>query len=408
MNKMKNNVVAGVVRQSVAALVAFGLAFGLAACGDDSSSNPMELNGDGVEDDAGSSSSGSDNSSASEDESSSSDVVSLTGAYFATDYKSGELRWIDKDGKISGKSISFYQDSKLIANGGDLYVLERMGADNISLWDPEKLDDGAKEAVLWQVSLDDGANPTDMAFDGTKAWVALQNADSLIQVSTEDGKISKSIKTSAFSAKGETSPYVADIELRDGNLYVLMQRYTYDAENWVTTYPKGLVAVYDASSGELKDTIQLATKNPTAMSFFDGVLYVATQGEYNESYGTDADENRGIEKVDLDKKTSKLFVSGEKLGGGIYAFVSEGNVAYAAVYKSYGDVPLAKVNLESGDIKMVKDIADAEGSIAVKGGVVYVGDRSYGTETVYVVGDDKAEALEIPEGAIAPYSIVLF
>jgi hypothetical protein len=245
-------------------------------------------------------------------------------------------------------------------------------------------------------------------FDGENAWVALQNADSLVKISTVDGKVVKSVKTGKFAYEGETSPYVADIELNDGKLYVLMQRYTMDPETWATTYPKGLLAIYDASTGDLKDTVQLLKQNPTAMAFFDGAIYVASQGEYNDSYGTDADDKRGIEKVNLKDKKSELVVSGEKLGGGVYAFVADMGTAYAAVYKGYGDVPLAKIDLSAKKVERVEGIADAEGFIAANDGVVLVGDRSFEAEKAYLIKDGKANALEQPEGALAPYSVALF
>ena len=431
MKQMKNKLIAGAALAS--------LAFGLVACGDDSSSSALAA-GDETElssssnDDVSSSSVKAESSSsvakdecsssvakdessssvAKEESSSSAEEVSgssaedvVTAVVFGSDYKTGELRWVINGKKISEKSVAFFQDSKVIANGSDLYVLERMGADNITKLNPKELEEKVEKAVVWQIPLDDGANPTDVAFSGENAWIALQNADSLVRISTKDGKISKSIKTTDFAYEGETSPYVADIELNDGKLYVLMQRYMLDPATWATTYPKGLLAIYDASTGDLKDTVQLLKKNPTAMTFFDGSLYVASQGEYNAAYGTDADEERGIEKVNLAEKKSELIVSGKTLGGGIYAFAAEHGIAYAAIYKSYGDVPLAKIDLAAKTASTVEGIADAEGSLAVKGGVVYVGDRSFGAEKVFVVKDGKASAVETVEGALAPYSITL-
>lgn len=413
MKQMKNKLIAGAALAS--------LAFGLVACGDDSSSSALAA-GDDTElssssnDDASSSSVKAESSSsvAKEESSSSAEEVSsssaedvVTAVVFGSDYKTGELRWVINGKKLSEKSIAFIQDSKVIANGSDLYVLERMGADNITKLNPKELEEKVEKAVVWQIPLDDGANPTDVAFSGENAWVALQNADSLVRISTKDGKISKSIKTTDFAYEGETSPYVADIELNDGKLYVLMQRYMLDPATWATTYPKGLLAIYDASTGDLKDTVQLLKKNPAAMTFFDGSLYVASLGEYNAAYGTDADEERGIEKVNLAEKKSELIVSGKTLGGGIYAFAAEHGIAYAAIYRSYGDVPLAKIDLAAKTASTVEGIADAEGSLAVKGGVVYVGDRSSGAEKVFVVKDGKASAVETVEGALAPYSITL-
>lgn len=374
MNKIK--------KQSLAALAAFGLTFGLVACGDDSSS-----------------------SASNEPE------VSLTGVVFGSDYTTGELRWIDKDGNVSEDALEFYQDSKVIADGADLYVLEAIGADNISLIDPEKLATEGKKAVTWQVSLDDGSNPVDMAFEKNEAWVALQAADSLVKISTVDGKVLKSAKTGKFAYKGETSPYVADIELSKGNLYVLMQRYTMDPETWVTTYPKGLLAIYDASTGELKDTISLKTKNPSALAVVDGAVYVATHGEYNDAYGTDADDKRGIEKVDVSKKSSKLYISGEDLGGGIKFMAVEDGIAYVAIDMGYDEafnakVEVRKVDLSSKEVSKIEEISDASGSIAVKNGKLYAGDRS--ASKIAVWKGEKRPSIKQPKGALPPYSIALF
>lgn len=381
MNKMKKNVIASVAKQSFAALSIASLVF-LTACGDDSSSSsaPEEVE------------------------------VSVAGVVFGSDYMTGELRWIDKDGEISKKSLSFHQDSKVVTNGADLYVLERKGADNITKIDPDKLESEGKKAVVWQVSLDDDANPTDMAFDGDQAWVALQNADSLVKISTKDGKVKKSIKTGKFAYEGESSPYVADIELDDGNLYVLMQRYTQD-EKHVVTYPKGLLAIYDASNGSLKDTIQLKTKNPSALAVVDGQVFVATHGEYNSAYATDADNKRGIEKVNVSKKKSELLISGEKLGGGIVSMVVDDDIVYVNIDlgmdANYAAIQeLKKVNLSSKKVEDIDGFTDMSGSMAISEGKLYVGDR--GASAVVTWNGKKKNTIKQPKGALPPYNIALF
>lgn len=364
-------------------LASFGAAFMMQACGDDSSSS---------------------SSPAPQEE-----EVSIVGVVFGSDISTGELRWIDKEGEVSKSNLSFYQDSRVFANGSDLYVLERQGADNIVKIDPNKLESDGKKAVEWQVALDNNSNPVDMAFDGEKAWVALQDADSLVRISTEDGSITKSIKLKKFSYKGENSPYVADIELNDGNLYVLMQRYTMD-ENFVTTYPKGLLAIYDASKGSLKDTIQLKTKNPSAIAIVNGEVFVATHGEYNAGYGTDADDKRGIEKVNVDKKKSELLISGEKLDGGVAFMVAEDDVVYVSINQGYdanytAKQALKKVDLSAKKVKDIEGFSDMSGSMAIKDGKLYVGDR---TASVIRVWDGEKKKIKLPKGALAPYSIALF
>ncbi|WP_297945916.1 PQQ-binding-like beta-propeller repeat protein [uncultured Fibrobacter sp.] len=425
MNKMKKNVIASVAKQSFAALSIASLVF-MTACGDDSSSGPSstgdepELSSSSNDDEGSSSSKKKDKSSSSVEEASSSSVeessssseisVSLTGVVFGSDYSTGELRWIDKDGKISESSLSFHQDSKVVTNGADLYVLERKGADNITKIDPEKLESKGKKAVVWQVSLDDEANPVDMAFDGDQAWVALQNADSLVKISTEDGKVKKSIKIGKFAYEGEHSPYVADIELDDGSLYVLMQRYTQD-ENYVVTYPKGLLAIYDASTGDLKDTIQLKSKNPSNVAVIGGNVYVATHGEYNAAYGTDADSQRGIEKVNVSKKKSELLISGEDLGGGIASMVVDGEVVYVSINLGYDEnyaaiQALKKVDISAKKVDDVEGFTDMSGSMAIDDGLLYVGDRS--VPAVVTWNGKKKNTIKQPKGALPPYNIALF
>lgn len=329
---------------------------------------------------------------------------------FGSDYTSGELRYIVGDSALSSESLEFYQDSKVIAAGGALYVLERYGADNVSLIDVESF--GSDSAVVWQTSLDDASNPSDLvAYDETSIWVSLEGNGDILHLSTEDGSKVKDISTDDFISEGGTSSNVVDIEISGDTLFALMQRYVYDSETYSTTYPLGVIGIYDAEKGDLLDSIQLLTQNPTAMKFYDGALYVASQGPYNDSWGTDADSLRGIEKVDVASLTSEIVVSGEDLGGGVYQFALDtgDGLAYAAIYKSYGDVPLVKVDLATGKVSTVSGVSDVEGSLAYDSasGLLYIGDRTYGSEAVYVY--DGASVSEIDIGtALAPYSIAAF
>ena len=368
---------------------------------DDSSSSTKEKSSSSVKDD--SSSSVKEESSSSEE-----DEVKIIGVVFdGGDYMvpEGELRTIDSKGNVSKKSLSFYQDTRVVANGDYVYVLEGLSADNITKVRTDLISEGAKKAVVWQASFAN-ANPIDMAFDGENAWIALQNADSLVKISTKDsdkGKVVKSIKIGEFASEGQTAPYVADIEFADGKLYVLMQRYYVDSDyNYI--YPKGLLAVYDGSTGDLQDTLQLLTNNPQQMSVYNGALYIASLGAYDGG----ADDSRGLEKIDLETQESKLVLSGEKLGAGLYGFVAENGIAYATLYKAWGSTPVVKIDLKKNTFESVKGVADAQKTMFIKDGILYVGDRSYGEEKLYVYKDKKLTVVEQPEGAQAPYSIALF
>lgn len=172
-----------------------------------------------------------------------------------------------------------------------------------------------------------------------------------------------------------TTPHLADLEVSGDTLFAIFQRQNSD---YSITH-NGLLAMYKLSDGTLLDTIQLATQNPSAVKVAGGNVYVATAGAYDAFYNLPADNKRGIEKVDLKKKTSSLFISATKLGGGVQDFVvdKKNNMGYATVYYGYGSVAVAEINLATGSVMTLPDFADASGSLEFdeSTSTLYVGDR---------------------------------
>ena len=336
----------------------------------------------------------SDSSTSAED-----DLLKPGSVYvFGSDYTSGELRWVLDDG-ISDKSIQFNQDSKVVGIDGNLFVLERLNADNLALVDV------SEDKVKWQIELDDASNPSDVVkANKDEVWVALEGAAKFVKVAVKDGKITKTVKTNKFSHGKATTPNLVDFEVSGDTLFALFQR----SENYAYPVP-GLLAMYKLSNGDLLDTIKLAKKNPMAMGFAKGKLYVASQGEYNASYGTDADDKRGIEVVDFGKKKTSVVVDGKKLGGGVYAFaVDPEGVAFAAIYKGFGDVPLMKVDLSKKEAKAVSGVSDVEGSLYFDDvdGVLYVGDRS-AKGGLFKYDEGKVTKIDAPKDMLPVYNITV-
>lgn len=172
-----------------------------------------------------------------------------------------------------------------------------------------------------------------------------------------------------------TTPNLADLEVSGDTLFAVFQRQNAD---YSITH-NGLLAMYKLSDGTLLDTIQLTTQNPSAVKVAGGNVYVATAGAYDAFYNLPADDKRGIEKVDLKKKTSSLFISATKLGGGVQDFVvdKKNNMGYATVYYGYGSVAVAEINLATGSVMTLPDFADASGSLEFdeSTSTLYVGDR---------------------------------
>ena len=213
------------------------------------------------------------------------------------------------------------------------------------------------------------------------------------------------------------TPNAADLEVSGDTLFAVFQRYV-PVEGGADFQDPGLLAMFKLSDGTLLDTVQLLTKNPMSVKVVKGNVYVGTQGEYNSSWGIDADENRGIEKIDLKKKKSELWVSGTALGGGVNSMevnAADGK-AYVAVYKAYGTVPVVEVDLASKTVKSVGDVMDGSGGLFydAEAKLLYIGDRGFmdwnppydmGNMFVHVYDGKTLKAATDEDGFLQSYSI---
>lgn len=224
--------------------------------------------------------------------------------------------------------------------------------------------------------------------------------------SSSSGKVESSSSEAASSSSEEpessssvelkvtylsTTPNAADLEVSGDTLFAVFQRYTLSDDGYTALFnDNGLLALYKLSDGTLLDTIPLVTKNPSAVKVVKGNVYVATHGEYNESWGTDADDNRGIEKIDLKKKKSELWVSGTALGGGVTLFEVNAKTGkgYVAIDKYYGSVPVVEVDLASKSVKNIDGVTDATGGFFMDAsGKLYIGDRGFMDWETYEMGN---------------------
>lgn len=220
-------------------------------------------------------------------------------------------------------------------------------------------------------SAEDEKSSSSVVASSSSAKAESSSSEKLESSSSEAPESSSSVKINYLS----TTPNLADLEVSGDTLFAIFQRQT--ASFALPTV--GLLALYNLESGELLDTISLATKNPYMVKVAGGTVYVATAGEYDASYSLPADANRGIEKIDLHKKSSSLFVSGTKLGGGAQDFVvnKNGDKGYVSVYKSYGNTIVVEIDLSTSSVKEIGDFKDASGSLEYdnENGLLYIGER---------------------------------
>ena len=238
-----------------------------------------------------------------------------------------------------------------------------------------------KNSSSSSVSSDSKTSSSSTGKDVSSSSVSSKESSSSVEESSSSSEEESSSSVELKITYLSETPNAVDLEVSGDTLFAVFQRYTLSDDGYTALFnDNGLLALYKLSDGTLLDTIPLVTKNPSAVKVVKGNVYVATHGEYNTtSWGTDADDNRGIEKVDLKNKKSELWVSGTKLGAGVYTMdVDEiTDKAYVAVYKAYQDVPAVEVYLASKTVKTINGIIDATGSILFdsKSNLAYIGDR---------------------------------
>ena len=249
---------------------------------------------------------------------------------------------------------------------------------------------------------DDSSSSKDKSSSSVVSSSSKGKSSSSVASSSSKPKSSSSESSSSSEPESSSSvqmkitylantPFAADIEVSGDTLFAVFQRYEVGADGYSAIFnDPGLLAMYKLSDGTLLDTIPLLTKNPQAVKVVKGNVYVGTQGEYNASWGIDADENRGIEKIDLKKKKSELWVSGTLLGGGVYMMDVDpiSGKAVVAVYKAYQNVPAAEVDLNDKSVKRIDGVVDASGGVYydTKGELFYIGDRGYIDWDTYEMG----------------------
>jgi DNA-binding beta-propeller fold protein YncE len=300
-----------------------------------------------------------------------------------SDYTTGSMRWLSGD-TISDAKVSFNSDTKLVAHGKMLYVLERYGADNIAIVNIENL---PSTSEITQVSLAPLANPMDLeVINDTLAWVALYGTDYLLQINPKTGKSIDSVSLKKWNAEGADVPYAQSLALYGDTLIVVLQRLGED----FAVIEKGFVVLLDAKNGETLGEIELKGTNPFDALLIEDQLFVGCQGS---SRNEDLDDSKSLDVVDLKTGKVRVFTTAKDLGGSptSLAFDEKNDILYVGSYRSWGDMPLASVNASTGAVikKEIPGATNVFGGIVFdeKQGILYIGDQ-----------DDKEGGLKIWNG----------
>ena len=233
-----------------------------------------------------------------------------------TDYSSGCASVIRLDPGYTTEICVAPIHSDAVARwyGGLVYVINRAGADNIQILDPE---DGF--ATLSQHSAGNGTNPKDIAFVSPgKIFVSRYDSNDLLIMDPATGVHLGTIDLSQF-ADGDGLCEMDHMIMKDGILFVSIQRI--DRNNYWMPVGDSYIAVVDAAADTLIDVdpgspgvqaIPLSASNPFTDLKFDSDGYTILVG----CVGLWGLKDGGIEMIDPVTMTSRGFMITETAAGG--------------------------------------------------------------------------------------------
>ncbi len=207
-----------------------------------------------------------------------------------------------------------HSDAVARVHDGIVYVVNRLGGDNIQAIDP-----AMGYATRWQCSVENGSNPHDIAFAAPdKAYVTRYERATVLIVDPTTGPdcagfVRGTVDLSGL-ADGDGLPEMDQAVVIDGKLYVTLQRL--DRRNFFRPTERSTIAVVDVATDTVVGAIDLTGTNPFTESAglvpdpATGMLVVNEVGELGRL------DDGGIERVDpVGMRAEGFFVTEQDLGG---------------------------------------------------------------------------------------------
>jgi DNA-binding beta-propeller fold protein YncE len=224
-----------------------------------------------------------------------------------------------------------HSDAVARVHGGLVYVVNRLGGDNVQAIDP-----AAGYATRWQCSVENGSNPHDIAFAApNKAYVTRYERAALLVVDPTTGPdcagfVRGTVDLSSL-ADADGLPEMDQAVVVGGRLFVTLQRL--DRRNFFRPTDRSLIAVVDVATDTLVGSITLTGTNPFAESAglalepATGTILLTEVGEFARV------DDGGIERIDLATLTpGGFFVTESDLGGNVTdVVIVDDHHAYAIV-----------------------------------------------------------------------------
>lgn len=272
--------------------------------------------------------------------------TSSSGAFVVTtDFSTGSFSVVAADRSVTPGVGSIHSDAAAFAHDGRVYVVNRLGADNLQVIDP-----AAGYATVAQYSLGASSNPHEIAFaSATKAYVTRYGTGDVAVIDPSTGDTAATIDLAPY-ADADGSAEGSQMRLVGDRLYVMLQNI--DQNNyWVPAGTSRMVTVDTDSDTVVADT-PLPLQNPTGaiVDVTGSVVAIVCIGNYGVADG-------GVVLLDTATGTVSAGALTEALAGGdLYHVVyTSATTGYAIVGDSSYNTLLKSFDTAAGTVATVHE-----------------------------------------------------
>jgi hypothetical protein len=258
----------------------------------------------------------------------------------ATDFQTATLGLIDLDNFQSAPDLtSVHSDSRLRIFNDAVFVINRLGADNIQRIDRDSL------TTQLQISTGSGSNPQDLLVVSThRGYITRYNETALWVVDPvaddANGFFIESIDL-AEHADADGIPEMGEMVLWEDTVYLALQRL--DRFRGFQATSDSLLISLDAESGEVgENTWTTPVPNPISLQVAGGFIWLVCAGEYGELDGA-------VVRFNPANKEFEVFMTEMALGGEISA-LSVGEGHFIALIDDQSSVSVWSFSSETGEI----------------------------------------------------------
>ncbi len=261
----------------------------------------------------------------------------------APDYKSATYSVMRLSDKTISKDKDVIHTDAVARTFNDLiFVINRMGADNITVLDPKK-----DFAIIKQFSVGAGTNPQDLVVFKDKIFVTKQLSNTIDIYNLSDYSKAGGIDISRYAdSDGDAEPQ--DLLIYKDKLYLTVLRL--DKNNYYSPTDKSYLLVINPSTLQIEKEVVLGSTNPFAGIYLDSEndrILVGETGSFGVNDGR-------IEFFDITSGIiTQQIISESDWGGDLNRISYSKNKVFAVVSDSSFNTLLKVYDLVSAQIKTV-------------------------------------------------------